>query len=370
VNNRPDLSLTTGKSFAQTLAEYKSAVDGDIAQFSKESRNKTYEQFGVYSAEAVEAFTELLARGGKRIRGALAMNSYFMFGGTDNEVAIQAARAVEMFHAYILIIDDIQDRSDVRRGGPTAHIRLRDYHKSENLKSDPLHFGESIAMNASLFGLHSAMQILADIPVSDDKRLTAIRNLNNHFITTIHGQTLDIFNEVVEAVDEDAVNKVLLWKTAYYSFANPMQLGAILAGASGEDLALLEKLSKHVGKLFQITDDIIGIFGSDEETGKSSMDDIREGKRTIIVVKALELADKTDRSYLEQMLGKQDLTQAEFENCKKIIKSSGALDYAISVGQTSAEHATAIVDDFPASWNQEKVKFLSELILSFQDRKS
>jgi geranylgeranyl diphosphate synthase type I len=181
---------------------------------------------------------------------------------------------------------------------------------------------------------------------------------------------LDIFNEVLETADEQAVDKVLLWKTAYYTFMNPLQLGAILAGADEAQLKKLEDFSLSAGRVFQITDDILGIFSEEDKSGKSPLDDIKEGKRTLLSVKALELAPKADAYFLEQMLGNKQLSQAEFQRCRTIIEDSGALAYARKQAQDSVIDALAALDKAGDGWVQTHKEFLAQLVQYLIDRKS
>jgi geranylgeranyl diphosphate synthase, type I len=355
--------------FLQKLAGYKKLIDDDIRAYCDDLVNQTHENFGEYPTEAVKAYCGLLNRGGKRIRGALTMTSYYMLGGTNDDVALQAARAIEMFHAYILMVDDIQDRSEVRRGGPTGHIQLKNYHEQHHLKDDSQHFGESIALNGFLIGLHSGLNVLADLDIDPYKKLAAIRNVNLHFIATAHGQSMDIFNEVLETVEESDVDKVLLWKTAFYTFMNPLQLGAILAGASDADLKNIEEYSLYAGRVFQITDDILGTFSEEEASGKSPLDDIKEGKRTLLTVKAIEMAPKADAYFLEQMLGNKQLTSAEFHRCRHIIEESGALAYAKEQAKESVVDALAALEQVKKSWAEEQVVFLQQLVQFLIGRK-
>ena len=282
------------ENFLQQLAEYKQAIDTELKTYAQQLVADTTESFGPYPAEAVRAFTDVLERGGKRIRGSLAIAAYEMFGGTNRQLILQAACALEILNTYILVADDIQDRSLTRRGGKTAHIILKEYHEQHYLSGDAQHFGESIAINAFLIAQHYAMNIFANLDAPAEQKIRAIDNVNRCFIATAHGQTLDIFNEVVQSVAQQDVDNVLEWKTAYYTFINPLQLGAILADASELDLAQLADYGLYAGRAFQIADDIIGVFGDESVSGKSSMDDIREGKRTTLVVYAIANASKSD----------------------------------------------------------------------------
>jgi geranylgeranyl diphosphate synthase type I len=356
--------------FIAQLTAHKKLIDADIKSYCAQAVEQTYENFGTYPTEAVKAYCEFLNRGGKRIRGALTMTAYKMLGGTDESIARRAAMAIEMLHAYILIVDDIQDRSEVRRGGPTVHIDLKNYHEKHHLQDDSQHFGESIAINSLLYGVHSAINVLSELDIDAELRLRAIKNVNDHFIATAHGQSLDIFNEVVETADENDVDNVLLWKTAFYTFMNPLQLGAILAGGSAKDLKKLEQYSLSAGRVFQITDDILGIFSEESASGKSPLDDIKEGKRTHLTVKALQLAPKADAYFLEQMLGNKQLTQSEFHRCQEIIEESGALKYAQKKSKDSVVDALTSLSDVDDSWGSNEVEFLQQLVKFLIDRKA
>lgn len=363
------LSKQQGADFARTLAAYKQNIDTALAVYVRNLESHTAEQFGAYPLEAVTAFTSVLSRGGKRVRGALAMVGYEMFGGTDTELITKAACALEIMNTYILIADDIQDRSPVRRGGKTAHTLLTDYHRKNHLAGDAAHFGNSVAINSFLIAQYYAMNLFASLPVNSDIRIRAIENVNRCFIVTAHGQTLDIFNEAVEKVTEQEALNVLEWKTAYYTLVNPLQLGAILAGASDTELLELAEYGIHAGKVFQLSDDILGIFSDESVSGKNSLDDIKEGKRTLLTVYALEHAAKPDAYFLGQCLGNQDLTMAEFEQCKSIITSTGALAYARKQAADAADAATAVIVK-NTNWPENTKQFLLDLVQYLVDRKS
>ncbi len=235
-------SAKTIAHFQDQLDAYKRLIDSRIAQYCMALEAETAEHYGEYPLLSVKSFTDYLSRGGKRIRGALTIVGYQMAGGKDMDMIVDAALAIEMLQNYILMMDDIQDRSETRRGGPTAHIMMKQFHEKRHLKDDSLHFGESITMNSFVIGLHLAMDVLATLDAQPERILRAIRNVNGCFVTTGHGQTVDIFNEVVGEVSEEDVNKVLIWKTAYYTFVNPLQLGAILAGRAMK----ISKLSSSI----------------------------------------------------------------------------------------------------------------------------
>lgn len=357
------------RNFGNRLGVYKTIINDAIAEKIKLLKTQTAEVYGEMPLEAVNAYCDVLSRGGKRIRGALAMVAYEMFGGTDTKMIAEAAAALEMMNTYILLADDIQDRSQVRRGGKTAHIILKDYHKKKHLGGDSLHFGEAVAINALLLAQHFAMNIFAGLNADAEVRIKAIENVNRCFIVTSHGQNLDIFSEAIGNVSLDDVNNVMEWKTAYYTFINPLQLGAILAGAADKDLAGLADYGLHAGRTFQITDDIMGTFSDETEMGKSPLDDIKEGKRTLLIVHATKNASKADAYFLETALGNQNLTAAEFEQCQKIIKASGALENAQNAARISAKNALEVLHKHK-NWDKNTKLFLQELVQYLVERKS
>lgn len=356
--------------FRTNLANYKKVIDRDIDDFSRSMIVQTGEQFGPYSAESMRIFCDVLSRGGKRIRGALTMLAYEMYGGKNIKVATESARIMELIQTYLLVIDDVYDRSRIRRSAPSAHVLLDDLHTENHWKDDSSHFGESIAINSGLIGCHLAMCLVADLDVCFEIRLKALKLLNMNLHITCEGEANDIFNEVVQTSNKSQVDNVLVWKTAYYTFVNPLQFGAILADADDIELEKLRDYSLAAGRTFQITDDILGTFGNEFESGKSPMDDMREGKRTLLTLHALKNADKEDAYFLERMLGNQDLTQMEFKQAKEIIFNSGSLSYAKVAARESSDDAIRCVEEYWTKEYPKQAQFLKGLVQYLLVRKN
>lgn len=348
--------------FKTRLVEYKKLIDADIATYSKEVLASSLKLYGANSHVATKAYLDVLSRGGKRIRGALTMVGYEMSGGKDRQMILQVARAIEMIQAYVLIIDDINDRSLTRRSGPSAHAQLAEHYLSHEYGQDSQHFGESIAMNSALLGSHAAQMILANVDVADDLKLKAISILNRGLLVTVHGQFNDIFNEVTGVVTEADVANVTQWKTAHYTFLNPLHIGMILAGADCHETDAITDYAMHTGTAFQIVDDILGTFGGDFETGKSPLDDTREGKRTLLSVYALEHADSSNKNFLVQMLGNHALTPEQFARCKEIFVECGALEYTKKQAAKHANQALKSLDTHSHLWKNDDVLFLRQLV--------
>jgi geranylgeranyl diphosphate synthase type I len=365
-----NLTQTDSELFLQKLAEYKKLLDADIQAYSKQLQKQTLQDYGAHSRIAVDAYLDILARGGKRIRGALAIAGYEMAGGQDRTMIVQAGRALEMIHAYLLIMDDIQDRSLTRRGGSTAHISLARYHEKKHLSGDAAHYGISIALNSMGIGNHAAQATVTRLDVSDNVKVKALELLNEAIITTAHGQTSDIMNEVNGPVTMRDVNNVLEWKTAHYTFLNPLAFGMTLAGVNDKDIESIKGYALNAGRAFQITDDILGTFGTEFESGKSPFDDIKEGKRTILTLYALEHAEKADKNFLIQMLGNQHITQTEFNRCKDILIETGALDFAKEESRRCVQEALGSLDANGQNWSNEGISFLRGLAQYLIDRKA
>lgn len=355
--------IISSKDFKATLSSYKSRIDAELSIIADNLLVDTGEMFGDMPKEVVAAYVSVLTNGGKRIRGSLAIAAYEMFGGTDDKMITKAAAALEMLNTYILVADDIQDRSETRRGGRTAHMQLSDFHKKHHLKGDSLHFGEALAINSFLIAQHYASNIILGLDVPATVKVAALENVNKCFVVTAHGQTMDIFVEAQESASDQDAQNILLWKTAYYTFINPLQMGAILAQSSSNQIEALTEYGKLAGKVFQITDDIIGTFGEEAKTGKSQIDDIKEGKRTILVLEALRNAPEADAYFLNACLGNQKITQADFERCQKIIQDTGALKSAQNLAKISADKAIQTLSSLPPSDSKLFFESLTKYLL-------
>jgi len=356
--------------FDTQLGEYRAAIEDDISAYAAQTRNSVAQQFGPYAELEVSTFLDILARGGKRIRGALVMVGYEMCGGTDRTMIIEAARAMEMFHAYLLICDDIQDRSKVRRGKPSAHEMLATYHREHHLKGDAAHTGASLAMNAALAGANAAQIILSNLHTDPQLKLNAISITNRTLGITVHGQIYDIMNELVEEPSEEDIRYTLEWKTAQYSIVNPLHVGMVLASAGCRETDAITPFARHLGISFQMTDDILGIFGDEKTLGKSPMDDIREGKATLLTMYALQRTDSAEKAFLKRCLGNAKLTKTDFERCRDIIERSGARGYVQANADKEAAAAIAAFEPTKALWSTEGVTFLEGLAAYLLRRQS
>jgi geranylgeranyl diphosphate synthase type I len=302
-----------------------SKIDADLRQFATDWQS---DPTIIGTPDPVAAFCDVMLRGGKRLRGVLAMQSYYAHGGKDDSVALGAARVFEIIQTSLLIVDDIADRSRLRRGGPSAYAALETRAAEDGMKGSALHYGEVQAMNVAYAGLHKATIELLNLAVDAETARRACSQFHANILVTINGQVDDIYNEATPRdVDEEAVESVLKRKSAYYSILSPIELGAQLAGARALSKGL-RAYSLHAGCAYQIADDIISTFGREDETGKGSNDDIHEGKLTLLAHYALANSTVEQKRELQSILGNEAATAEECNRVRELFSSIGALDYA------------------------------------------
>jgi len=299
-------------------------INHDLERLTKQWQKQ--EQAG--EGAPAKAFCDVLLRGGKRLRGVLAMQSYYAHGGEDDAVALGAARVFEIIQTSILIVDDIADRSDMRRGGPAAHRQLADVAKAANLKGGDAHYGVVQTMNIAYETINLATIELLKLPVSADIARQTTRRFHENIAMTIRGQIDDIYNEATPTVVPlSAIERVMERKSAYYTVLSPLELGAQLAGVNTLPPNLRE-YSLAAGKVFQIADDILGTFGASAATGKGSNDDIREGKQTLLAHYAFEKATPQQKKVLEKAFGNRKASVKQCDAVRAIFEQTGALEKA------------------------------------------
>lgn len=263
---------------------------------------------------AFAALRDYVLRGGKRLRGALLLLGHEAGGGKPEDV-LDASIGVELLHAYLLVHDDVMDRDDVRRGGPTVHAALRGRLGE--------HLAESIAILLGSLCQAWAYELILAAPVAPARALLAARQLTESLQEVTVGQALDVAAPTGPELDAAGVLEVERLKTGSYSFELPLRLGALLAGAQPAVLDALSRYARPLGQAFQIADDLLGTFGSPEQTGKANANDLREGKRTLLIARALERASPADAAALRAGLGDPD---ADVEALRAILRRTGAVD--------------------------------------------
>ncbi len=319
---------TTTMDIQAVLKEYKQQFDIELAIYFDKVIAEVREK-DVFVADALEYIKTFALSGGKRLRSTLMYYGYVAAGGQDKEKMIKAALSVELIHIFLLIHDDIIDRDALRHGVETVHVRYGKLGKKLFPHIEGDHFGNSIALIMGDMVHALGNQVLFESPFDPALILKALSKLQSIVALTVIGQTKDVYIEYAKQATEGEILRMYEYKTARYTVEGPLHLGVILAGG---DTSLLEGLSRYaipLGIAFQIQDDILGIFGSEEKLGKPVDSDIVEGKWTMLVASAMQTLNPEEKKEFSIILNKGiALTPEDADRFRALVRQSGALTYA------------------------------------------
>ncbi|KQM83753.1 polyprenyl synthetase family protein [Agromyces sp. Leaf222] len=274
--------------------------------------------------------------GGKRIRPQLVRLAYHGLGGVDTRLATRVAVAFELLHTAFLIHDDVIDRDTVRRGDPniTARFAARALRSGTDERTSAI-WGETASVLAGDLALSLAHRAIALLQIDAERRERLLDILDRAVFVSAAGELADVVNAgASEPTSMPRVLATLEQKTAVYSFECPLAAGAVLAGAPESSIAALERYGRFIGIAFQITDDVLGVFGDPAVTGKSVASDLREGKRTALIAHA---ATTAEWPRIAVGLGDPSLDDAEAHELRELLRRCGALDAALELAE---EHVT------------------------------
>ena len=274
----------------------------------------------------VHAIRDFVLDGGKRLRPAFAYWGWRGAGGDDSDAAVAAAASLEMLHACALVHDDVMDGSDTRRGRPAVHRRFAAMHRTERWHGDPDAFGSSAAILLGDMCLVWAelMAHESGLPPESVSRGQAV--LDTMRVELMAGQYLDVLEQARGGGGIDAALRVARYKSAKYTVERPLHLGAALAGAQDRLGPAYTAYGIPLGEAFQLRDDVLGVFGDPSQTGKPAGDDLREGKRTVLVAEALANASPVQTAAVQRLLGDPRLDPAGVATLREILVDTGALD--------------------------------------------
>lgn len=314
-------------SFQETLEDLKQKIDLRLLDMLKEKREMVGDSF---NRRLYSLLIKFAMRGGKRLRPILMIESYSASGGEDIDAIIDASLSMELIENYLIIHDDIIDRDPIRRGGPSFHKMVEGLVTENNnlskVGSDIEHFGISGALiGGDVFCTLSILPII-DSSFSEDLKIAALKECTFAYEQCFKGELLDVIMEKTEDVEEEELLRMIDLKTGSYTTCLPLVVGGIFA--EFRDLSVLRDFGMNIGRAYQLRDDILGSFGEDEKTGKPTSSDIRQGKKTLLVIYALKHANSTDREFLRSRLGR-DVSEDDMKRIREIIKGCGALEYSL-----------------------------------------
>jgi geranylgeranyl diphosphate synthase, type I len=274
------------------------------------------------AAELADELRRVVGAGGKRLRPSFCYWGYIAAGTEDGEEIIAAAASLELLHTFAIIHDDVMDRSPTRRGQPATHVALA--------HGGDAHAGVSAAILAGDLAFVLSDQLFGDAGFTGEPFMSAFRWYHRMRSEVVAGQYLDVAAARGTDANEDDVRRIARLKSGGYTVEKPLLIGAALAQAPPELETTLSAYGTQLGEAFQLRDDVLGAFGDEDVTGKDAFGDFREGKRTLLVTRALAAAGPEERAFLSARLGDGDLTAADAERIRAIVRGTGALDATLT----------------------------------------
>ncbi len=306
--DRADLRARVAKALDAFLVSQRPTLDGiseDLAPI----------------AEAIAEFVD----GGKRLRPAFCYWGWRAAGGVDCDEILAAAAALELLQACALVHDDVMDGSDRRRGAPSVHRMFGSQHRVAGWHGNPETFGVSAAILLGDLCLVWSEQMINTSGLDHAALLRAQPVHDAMRVELMTGQYLDVVEQAMGGVSVERALRVARYKAAKYTIEGPLLIGAALADGSPQVATALSAYGLPLGEAFQLRDDVLGVFGDPSATGKPAGDDLREGKRTVLVAAALTRADNRETAIIRRHLGDPGLDAHDVDRLREIITSTGAL---------------------------------------------
>jgi geranylgeranyl diphosphate synthase type I len=294
-----------------------------------------------------DALTEFLLDGGKRLRPAFCYWGWRGAGGGDTDEIVAAAACLELLHACALIHDDVMDGSDFRRGKPAVHRRFATLHRGEQWLGDADAFGRSAAILLGDLCLIWADQMFNTSGLPGETLLRAAAPYDAMRGELMAGQYLDLLEQVRGGRDVERALRVARYKSAKYTIERPLHLGGVLAGATQRTLDAYSAYGLPLGEAFQLRDDVLGVYGDPRQTGKPAGDDLREGKRTVLIATAVTRATEGQAAVVRRLLGDPGLDDDGVQRLRTVIAETGALDHVERLVEERTDQALAALRDAP-----------------------
>ncbi|MBD3406734.1 MAG: hypothetical protein GF411_11520 [Candidatus Lokiarchaeota archaeon] len=277
-----------------------------------------------------ENVKEYIMRGGKRLRPVLVATGYKAIQKRLTEKHLyRAACSVEILHNGSLLHDDLIDHDETRRGGPTVHALYREWHKKEidDDEKRAADFGMTMAILGGDSLINLGAQAISESHMDPKITVKCLKLYEDAFQDLVDGVLLEMMMVYEENPTPETYLEMIRMKTAVL-FEKSLLIGAAIAEASDSQLSSLSEFGIKVGQAFQIQDDILGTFGDEEVTGKPADGDIREGKKTMLVLEAYRRSSVEQKAVLDKLLGNPDMSDKDVDKVRTVFKESGALEAA------------------------------------------
>ena len=322
-STRTDTAQNVALPTAQWQAQVRAEVLGAVTEFLDDHCAQALSGSRVGVAEDV--LRNLLAEG-------KCLRSTFLYlgwrcGAAVSHAAVRAAASMEFLHAFALLQDDVMDGSPLRRGRPSAHKALELWHRGRGLPGSSARFGESAAVLLGDLCLVWAEQMLRGSGVDQAALDRAWPRYDAMRTELAVGQFADLTNDAAGLPSLEDVLDIARRKSGNYTVRRPLEIGAALAGCDDRILTALGGYGAAVGEAFQLRDDLLGVFGAPQTTGKPSGDDLTARKATTVVVAAHQLATKGQRRQLTKLMSADRLTTGDVSRWQHLIADIGTVDW-------------------------------------------
>src|SRR5690606_12691014 len=352
-------------SHLSPVAFVRPLVDAELAAFVA-SRRPLLLEIGA-EWEPVLAALEAMISGGKRLRPAFCYWGWRGAGGGEEPGLYTAAAALELLQACALIHDGVIDNSVTRRGQLGVHRRLADLHRETGWHGDPDEFGRGAAILLGDLCLAWCEDMYQSSALPAEALAAGRGPFDLMRTEVVAGQYLDLVEQARGADTVEAALRVMRFKSAKYTVEQPLHLGAALAGRHAELASAYTAYGIPLGIAFQMRDDVLGVFGAPEESGKPAADDLREAKRSVLVAETLRRAEPAGAGQFRRLLGDPGLGAEEVAWMRSVIVDSGALEACEArITDYVADATRALEDDAIAD---DARSALADLIVAATARK-
>lgn len=306
-----------------------------------------------FAKEMLDKLHEYMLRGGKKIRPALLYYNYQGDIEANSSIILPIAIACELMQSFFLILDDIMDESELRRGDATMH---RLYH----IGGFNSRTSESFALLVGNITGYLGIEVIANSNIPPEYKCTILSLYAKTCINVGYGQALDIYPFNLKTLSETNIYKIYHYKTSCYTTEFPLLCAAVLANSELLTQDNLKTIASHIGILFQIRDDILGLLSDPNLIGKSVVSDAQQGKKTLLIYKTWEKASKNERKMLSKIYGKLDITLEEISIIKDLVITTGALEDVYKTMQFRSEETFKLLDNL--NWSYEGKEFIRNLV--------
>lgn len=337
--------------FKKEILKHKSGIERYLQEYLITERKKTL-HVDPFVTKITDFVMEFCLRGGKRLRAVLMVKSYQGVGGQDVDEITRTSICMELMEGFLLIHDDIIDNDPIRRGGPSYHKMVENWTKDKN-------FGVSAGIMAGDMLAALGAQTIITSKFKDKNKLTAVREYNYALLSCFSGELYDVILEKKTIVSENQLMKMINLKTSSYTTAAPLVIGATLGETEQKRIELMREFGNLLGAAFQIKDDILGSFGNEEKLGKPANSDIRQGKKTLLAIYALQKSSAAGKQVLKKSLGNKHLTAKQFDEVREIFVESGALKYSKNKAKSYITKSKQVLKS--AKLTKDSTKFLEAL---------